>query len=101
MQLGESLPHRAGREELQRRIDDLARQEGLAGAECDGAELHEQLVEQTGIVELADEITAAFIISACTGRTSPRAKRTSAPGMPGSVRDVKTYVGCWYGHGSG
>jgi hypothetical protein len=62
------------------------------------------LVEQPRVVELADQVSpppithtlrspAAAAISACTGATSPRQNRMSAPGTTGRSRWVKTQVG--------
>src|SRR5688500_16036529 len=59
VQLGEAGADLSDRDQPKRRTDYRARQERLPRAEGDGPDLHEQLVEQAGVVELSDEITAA------------------------------------------
>src|SRR5690606_41971161 len=58
VQLREAGAHLLHRDELEWRFRDGSREEGCAGAEGDGSDGNDQLVEQAPVPELSDELAA-------------------------------------------
>ncbi len=59
MEFGEGGADLAGGDEAEGRVGEAARKEGLAPAEGHGADLDDDLVEESSVIELAGEVTAS------------------------------------------